>query len=323
MRKQRSENRDQFSSVAVRSLFSDLSYLFSLISVLCSLVVCGAAFGQQSMGSVATHDALVTGGLEVRGEKANLVSNSSITAYSSTAPVDLERGGEVLVCATSQFHLLRSGAGESLSFGLDRGAIEIRSPSQPQDVILTPDLRFTLATQGKLDLRVRVTRDGDTCVDNAGAEAPTLQISDVFSSASYNLTAGQHVLFEHGDLHQVVDRETSSCGCPSVQPVTQAASGSPAAVAAAQNPFPAAVSQGLAPEAVPANSAPPGQEHVQVADTLAYGASQPDTPTSPKPAATPVQAAAVSTAPPPSPPGAHEIFGAVGRFFHKLFHPKS
>lgn len=314
MRDQRSENRDRFSSIAVPS---------SLFSLLCSLVFSCAAFGQQSMGSVATHDALVTGGLEVRGEKANLVSNSSITAYSSTAPVDLERGGEVLVCATSQFHLLRSGAGESLSFGLDRGAIEIRSPSQPQDVILTPDLRFTLATQGKLDLRVRVTRDGDTCVDNAGAAAPTLQISDVFSSASYSLTAGQHVLFEHGDLHQVVDRETSSCGCPAAQPVTQAASGSPAAVAAAQNPFPTAVSQGLAPEAVPANSPTPGQEHVQVADTLAYGGSQPDTPAPPKPAAPPVQAAVVSSEPPPSPPGAHEIFGAVGRFFHKLFHPKS
>ena len=285
-----------------------------------------AAFGQQSMGSVATHDALVTGGLEVHGEKANLLANTSITAYSSTAPVDLERGGEVLVCATSQFHLLHSGAGESLSFGLDRGAIEIRSLSQPQDVILTPDLRFTLATQGKLDLRVRVTRDGDTCVDNAGAEAPTLQVTDVFSSASYSLTAGQHVLFEHGDLHQVVDRETSSCGCPSALPVTQAAgagSGTPAAVAAAQNPFPTAVSQGLAPEAVPANSPPPGQEHVQVADTLVYGANQPNTTSEPSPWAPPVQAATVSTQPPPSPPGAHEIFGAVGRFFHKLFHPKS
>jgi hypothetical protein len=314
MRDQRSENRDQFSSIAVLS---------SLFSAFCFLVVCCAAFGQQSMGSVATHDALVTGGLEVRGEKANLLSNSSITAYSSTAPVDLERGGEVLVCATSQFHLLRSGAGESLSFGLDRGAIEIRSPSHPQDVILTPDLRFTLATQGKLDLRIRVTPDGDTCVNNAGAEAPELQISDVFSSASYRLNPGQHVLFEHGDLHQVVDSESSSCGCPAALPDTQAASGSAAAVAAAQNPFPVAVSQGLAPEAVPANSPPPGQEHVQVADTLSYGASQPNTPAPPKPAAPPVQAAAVSSEPPPSPPGAHEIFGAVGRFFHKLFHPKS
>jgi len=62
---------------------------------------------------------------------------------------------------------------------------------------------------------------------------------------------------------------------------------------------------------------------VQVADTLAYGASQPNTSSEPGPWAPPVQAAAVSTQPPPSPPGAHEIFGAVGRFFHKLFHPKS
>jgi hypothetical protein len=318
MRYERSENRDQFLSSSSASRISSLASV--LLAAAFAIPGC-AAFAQQSMGSVATHDALVTGGLEVHGEKANLLSNTSITAYSSTAPIDLERGGEVLVCATSEFHLLHSGGGESLSFGLDRGAIEIHSPSQPQDVILTPDLRFTLATQGKLDLRVRVTRDGDTCVDNAGAEAPTLQISDVFSNASYNLTAGQHVMFEHGDLHQVVDRETSSCGCPAEPSVAVAASGSPAAVAAAQNPFPTAVSQGLAPESVPANTPPPGQEHVQVASTLAYGATQPEPPAAapPKPAAPPVQAAAVSTEPPPSPPGARDIFHAVGRFFKRLF----
>jgi hypothetical protein len=280
----------------------------------------------QSMGSVATHDALVTGGLEVRGEKANLVSNASITAYDRTAPISLQRGGEVLVCSTSQFHLLHSGSGESLLFGLDRGSIEIHSPSQSQDVILTPDLRFTLVTQGNLDLRIRVTGNGDTCVDNAGAKAPELQISDVFSSESYRLTAGQHVLFEHGSLREVVDRESSSCGCPeAVLPVTEVAAassgGSTPAAVAAQNPFPTAVSQGLAPPPVPANSAPVGEVHVQVSDSLSYNAGQ--TTAVAAPAVPPVKAVPVSTQPPPSPPGAGEIFHAVGRFFHKLFHPGS
>lgn len=281
----------------------------------------------QSMGSVATHDALVTGGLEVRGEKANLVSNASITAYDRTAPISLQRGGEILVCSTSQFHLLHSGTGESLLFGLDRGSIEIHSHSQPQDVILTPDLRFTLTTQGKLDLRIRVTSNGDTCVDNAGSKAPELQISDVFSSESYRLMAGQHVLFEHGNLREVVDRESSACGCPeAVPPVAEVAAassggGSTPAAVAAQNPFPTAVSQGLAPPPVPANSAPVGEEHVQVSDSLSYNAGQ--TTAVAAPAAPPVKAAPVFTEPPPSPPGAGEIFHAVGRFFHKLFHPNS
>jgi hypothetical protein len=76
------------------------------------LVVVGNArmLGQQGMGTVATKDALVTGGLEVQGDRARLMSNASVTAYDHTAVIGLDRGGEVLVCATSEFHLLHSGA---------------------------------------------------------------------------------------------------------------------------------------------------------------------------------------------------------------------
>ncbi len=287
---------------------------------------------QPVMGSVATHDALVTGGLEVRGERARLISNASVTAYDHAAAIDLERGGEVLVCATSQFHLLHSGTGSSLLFALDRGAVEIRTPAQTQDVVLTPDLRFTLVTAGSLDLRLRVTRDGDTCVDNAGTSAPVVAVSDAFSSAGYRLTPGQHVLFEHGDLHQVVDRETSSCGCPApvaavtaiVNPQTETLV-APSAVEA-RNPFPAAVSEGLAPEQpIAVNSAPVGEKQTQISGTLAYGGTMPDStavPTAPLPATATAPAAVVSTAPPPAPPGAQDLAHIVGRFFHKLFHRK-
>jgi hypothetical protein len=227
------------------------------------------------MGTVPTRDALVTGGLEVRGDRARLVSNASVTAYDRTASVALDRGGEVLVCATSQFHLLHSGTGDSLLFGLDRGALELHTSSSAQDVILTPDIRFTLEHPGHFDLRLRVTPNGDTCVDNAGSQAPVLNLTDAFSSAQYRLIPGQHVLFEHGSLHEVVDNERSPCGCPSATPATQpaatpapapnpdanpaqpaAASSTPAALAAAQHPFPEAASQGLAPATAPANTEP-------------------------------------------------------------------
>ena len=170
--------------------------------------------GVAVMGTVATKDALVTGGLEVKGDRARLMSNTSVTAYDHTAQVKLERGGEVLVCATSQFHLLHSGTGKSLLFGLDRGALELHSPTEGQDVILTPDIRFTVEANGSYDLGLRVTRDGDTCVENAGKKAPVLMLNDAFSRASYRLMAGQHVLFEHGNLREVVDNEQSPCGCP-------------------------------------------------------------------------------------------------------------
>src|SRR5579875_742974 len=229
-----------------------------------------------SMGTVPTRDALVTGGLEVHGDTARLLTNASVTAYDHSAAISLARGGEVLVCATSQFHLLHSGTGDSLLFGLDRGAVEMHTPSSPQDVILTPDIRFTLESPGRFDLRLRVTTNGDTCVENAGTSAPVLMLNDAFSSASYRLIPGQHVLFEHGSLHEVVDNERSPCGCPqpAPPPVQVAAAGpgaalTPAQAAAAEHPFPAATSQGLTPAAAVPNS-PPGEKGTQIATTFSY-----------------------------------------------------
>jgi hypothetical protein len=290
------------------------------------------------MGTVPTRDALVTGGLEVQGSTARLVSNASITAYDHSAAISLARGGDVLVCATSQFHLLHSGTESSLLFGLDRGAIELHTDSSPQDVILTPDIRFTLEHPGHYDLRLRVTPDGDTCVENAGASAPVLTLADPFSGATYRLIPGQHVLFERGNLHEVVDNERSPCGCPSAPPPPPQVAVTPAAnpaqpttptAAAAEHPFPAAASVGLAPTPAPPHEpAPVGQQQTQVSTSLTYDSAHPNavppsTVEPPKPATTGSPAGAgdqTSATPPPTPPGAHDLVHAIGHFFHKLFH---
>jgi|HubBroStandDraft_1064217.scaffolds.fasta_scaffold35468_5 hypothetical protein len=298
-----------------------------------------------SMGTVPTHDALVTGGLEVHGDSARLLTNASVTAYDHSAAITLARGGEVLVCATSQFHLLHSGTESSLLFGLDRGAFELHTDSSPQDVILTPDIRFTLEHPGHYDLRLRVTPNGDTCVENSGTTAPVLSLADPFSGATYRLIPGQHVLFEHGSLHEVVDNERSPCGCPPAPPppIQQIAStpksdpSQPAtpAAAAAEHPFPAAASQGLAPTPSPAHTpTPAGQQQTQVATNLTYDAAHPNTPPPstiepPKPAATTGSTsgsptgtgdANASPTPPPTPPGPHDLFHVIGHLFHKIFH---
>jgi hypothetical protein len=298
------------------------------------------------MGTVPTRDALVTGGLEVQGDSARLVSNASITAYDHSASIALARGGDVLVCATSQFHLLHSGTENSLLFGLDRGAIELHTDSSSQDVILTPDIRFTLEHPGHYDLRLRVTPNGDTCVENAGATAPVLTLTDPFTGASYRLIPGQHVLFEHGDLHQVVDNERSPCGCPAAPPPpTEQVASTPSTTpvqpttpttAATEHPFPAAASVGLAPTPSPAHApTPAGQQQTQVSTVFTYDAKHPDTPPPstvepPKPAPTAASTSgsptgtgdtSASAAPPPTPPGAHDLFHAIGHMFHKIFHP--
>ena len=273
------------------------------------------------MGAIATRDARLAGGLAVQGDIARLLTNVSVTAGGHDAPIALNRGGHVLVCSTSEFHLLRSGTAGALIFGLDRGAVEISTESLAQDAVLTPDLKFVPVTKGALDLRLRVTREGDTCVDNAGAGAPVLNVSDPFSSASYRILPGQHLLFVKGDLHKVVDHERSSCGCPpaTVPRVVASRPGQPASPdqAAAAHPFPQAQSEGLAPTAEASNEAAPGTASSQVSTTFSYGEGEgrpPGIGETPAPSA-----AADSTAETKTAEQKGGFFHSVGRFFHRLF----
>jgi hypothetical protein len=316
----------------------ELSFFFAGLSM---------AQAQQSIGTVGVQDATVAGALEVSNGRAILVGNTTVTARERTAEIALNRGGSVKVCATSGLHLTAGKSAEGtaavpipLMLALDRGAIEVQMAATTRDVVMTPDLRFTIRSDGPLDLQLRVTRNGDTCVENRGAQAPVLNVADQFGEAAYELRAGQHVLFEHGSLKEVVDHESSSCGCPPEQTMSVAdallhpagagnsAAGDAAAAkpAAEEHPFPAAVSAGLAPEAaVP--QAPAGAAHTQVSATLSSNEGT-DSLTGPKttekapasasaPAA--VAAPASVAAPQAAPEPKHDLVHSIGRFFKHIF----
>ena len=303
-----------------------------------AMLLAGATQGyaQKAIGSVSTADATVSnsgaGVVEVNAGRAVLRGNGTVTAKDHTAVVALQRGGEVHVCQRSGLHVSEAPQ-DALLFGLDRGALEIRTKAKTGDVVMTPDLRFTMAEAGPLELEMRVSMNGDTCVDNHGRKAPTLKITDAFGEANYELKPGQHVTFEHGSLREVVDKETVPCGCPPDEKEEQkrvslaeaaiaggAAAGKPVTpeLAAAAHPFPEAESAGLAPVTPPAPEAT-GVTHVQVATTLAYDPTAPKAvePGDPAPALSPVQAAVAEPIPEKKPSGGP--FGAVGRFFKRLF----
>jgi hypothetical protein len=260
------------------------------VAAVCLLAYCGAkSEAQQSIGTVGIADATVAGALEVSNGRAMLMGASTVTARDHTAEIELKRGGSVKVCSTSGLHIT-AGKGvidTPLLLALDRGAIEVAARATTTDVLMTPDLRFTLKSAGVLDLRMRVARNGDTCVENRGAAAPALSVADQFGETSYELHAGQHVLFEHGSLKEVVDNESEPCGCPAEPVISVAdagvAGGTPAApgtivgnnvaakAAAEQHPFPAAVSAGLAPSSALPPQTPAGQVHAQVSTTMSYG----------------------------------------------------
>jgi hypothetical protein len=131
-------------------------------------------------------------------------------------------------------------------------------------------------------------------VDNAGANAPYVLVTSIFDGGDYRVQPGQHVMFQHGSLSEVVDNEKEPCGCPPpLHPGT--------------NEFPLAQSAGLAPLPKPEPGlAPPNAAPSPIAP-LVYTAPKPPAPEAPAAAA------------PPAPKKKPGFFSKVGRFFRRVF----
>jgi hypothetical protein len=198
---------------------------------------------------------------------------------------------------------------------LDHGAIETSfAAGRNADVLLTPDFRILIGGPGSSELKVRLGQQGDTCIDNTGADAPYVVVTSLFDSGLYRVQPGQRVMFQHGSLHEVVDQEKEPCGCP------------PEPSKAVSNEFPLAQSEGLAPTPTPAPTpAQPANLAPQVTAPLVYAPAPPQqTAPTPLPAATGTTAqapsAATSAAPPPAPrPKKPGMFTRLGHFFKRIF----
>jgi hypothetical protein len=199
----------------------------------------------------------VTGELQVSNGRAFIAANGSIASGDQSTHVTLPYRGTLLVCAYTTVKLtadssVPGGEVPGLMLALEHGAVEMsfaagRAHTRNADFLLTPDFHILIGGPGAADVKVRLGPQGDTCVDNAlapGAGAPYVLVSSVFDGGAYRVQPGQRVMFQHGSLHEVVDQEKESCGCPPAE--------------AKGNEFPLAQSEGLAPMPEPA-TAPPGQ----------------------------------------------------------------
>jgi hypothetical protein len=251
----------------------------------------------------------VTGGMQVFNGRAFIAANGTITAGAQTTQVTLPYRGTLRICASTTVKLAADSsvpAGEvpGLMMAMDHGAVEASfATGRNSDVLLTPDFRILIGGPGAAEVKVRLGEGGDTCVDNAGADAPYVLVSSVFDSGVYRVQPGQRVMFQHGSLHEVVDQEKEPCGCP------------PDTISG--NEFPLAQSEGLAPTLHPA-PIPAGQlgQAAQTSAPLVYNAAD-----HASPASTP--AAAATPASPPAPAPAPEkkpgFFKRVGGFFKRIF----
>jgi hypothetical protein len=258
--------------------------------------------------------ATVTGALEVTAGRAMIAASGTVTAGAETTEVMLPHRGVLRVCATTKVSLasdtsVPAGEISGLMMALDHGAIEASfATGRNSDTIMTPDFRILIGGPGAADVKVRLGERGDTCVDNAGVNAPYVLVSSVFDGGAYRVQAGQRVMFEHGSLSEVVDQEKESCGCPPPAPKG--------------NEFPEAQSEGLAP--TPPTEPNPGVQagsEPQTTVSLAYNgadhAPQATAAQEQPPAAT-ANAGKNPASQPPATKKKPGFFDRVGRFFRNL-----
>jgi hypothetical protein len=267
--------------------------------------------------------ATVTGAMEVTAGKAIIATSGTVTSGTRTTNVTLPRRGTLRVCAATTVKLaadtsVPSAGSPGLLMALDHGAMEMSfAPSKARernaDVVLTPDFRIYIGGPGASEVKVRLGREGDTCIDNSGADAPYVVVTSLFDSGLYRVQPGQRVMLQHGNLHEVVDNEKEPCGCPPPPPQSP------------NNEFPLAQSEGLEPISTPAPSlAPPAAgSAAQTVPPLVYSPSQ-KAPETTAPAPPPPAAAAI--APPAQSPRSSAtkkkkpgVFKRLGHFLRRIF----
>lgn len=261
----------------------------------------------------------VSGPMQALNGKAYLTGSGSITAGGATAEVALPARGTLRVCASSTVKLAADASapeGEvpGLLMALDRGAVEMSfAPSEARaknaDTLLTPYFRILVGGPNAADVKVRLGQQGDTCVDNTGANAPFVLVTSVFDGGIYRVQPGQRVMFERGNLQSVVDQEKEPCGCP------------PAPAQVRGNEFPLAQSEGLAPGAQAPVVAPP-VHGANATTTLTYNGAERTAQAGPvKPAPQAVVAPTPATPAPDTRPKPKKsgLFARFGQFFRKIF----
>jgi hypothetical protein len=267
----------------------------------------------------------VTGDLQVFAGRAFIAANAAVTAGDQTTRVMLPNRGTLLVCTLTTVKLtadsgVHGGEVPGLLMAMDHGAVEMSfATSRNSDSLLTPDFRILISGPGAAEVKVRLGPQGDTCVDNAAADAggissalgmnaaangPYVLVSSVFDGGAYRVQPGQRVMFQHGSLHEVVDQEKESCGCPPAQPNG--------------NEFPVAQSEGLAPMPEPA-ALPPDQNStstVPVAPLVYKAADHAPQPSAEQTASAQPASPAATQPKTQKKPG---FFTRLGHFFRRIF----
>ena len=305
-----------------------------------------AAVAQQPIGELYATDASVKGSVVLANSGTSVLSGSSIQAGAQAATLKLERGGNVLVCEGTKLSVSSSKTGRELLLSLNTGNLELNYPLGTEaDTLLTPDLRLILPGPGTVHIAVRVTPQGDTCVQSLPWNVSAITISETMGDASYQVKPDEAVLFKGGHLTQAIPSK-QNCGCPRSVPVqvaktarAPAKAAEPATTAAS---LPAAMPAGAAQPATaaPLASPAPPEQHLAVEAPFIFRGSDPLPDLAPNVAVLRLENNKLVQLQPTvlPPPGtnnkkqqsagtaqtakkeSHGLFSKVGAFFASIFH---
>jgi hypothetical protein len=185
-----------------------------------------AALAQQPIGELYATDASVRGSVILAGSGTSVLSGSQIAAGARTATLQLERGGNVLICPRTGLSASSSQNGRQLLFSLNSGNLVLNYPiGSASDSLLTPDFRLLLPGPGTIHVAVSVQPNGDTCVQSLPMNESALVVSEAMGDESYQVKQNEAVIFKGGHI-QGASATHQSCGC-AMPPATQVAHAAP------------------------------------------------------------------------------------------------
>lgn len=184
-------------------------------------------FAQRNIGELYATDASVRGSVLLAGSGTSVLSGSQIAAGAQAATLKLERGGDALVCPGTSLSVSSSENGRQLLFSIDSGNLELNYPiGSAADSLLTPDFRLLLPGPGKIHVALRVSANGDTCVQSLPENGSALLVAEAMGDESYQVKQDESVVFKGGHIQGAV-RSHQSCGCPTPPPVQVARAAPP------------------------------------------------------------------------------------------------
>ena len=209
--------------------------------------------GPVPIGTVSASTASVKGSVEVASYGTQVMSGSSITAgQSSTATLQLLRGGEVRICPHASLSLTSSKSGRDLSFAMGTGAIEVHyALASNADTVVTPDFRILLAGPGVFHFAIAADNLGNACIRALENDTAAIIVSEQMGDGVYQVRPGEQAYFHNGTVANAGKVAPPDCGCRPPQAVRMAEQPvpeSPSEPIPAPEPTPAPVIPAIPPE---------------------------------------------------------------------------